>query len=270
MENSYAPLIKKIKKKKTVITVLAILSALLTLLLCSPMKIIVLNEVILDRPGNFTAMSWILILILCLTFVTLAVVLNPMTASMITECDPEKHLFLNAALNKSKNLEEIYAMDHFYLGNFAIALSFANKMVQSPKQRIVCVGLFHKARCEFFLKDISALKATTEQYRLTMSHLKLNKKMQQAFLQMQAVLDLLVAIGENDRQTVAHRIDIAPWNTCKPTQGLIHYVRGLAATVLQDKEEAIYRFKSAKEICEKTVLSSLADENLANLRDASI
>ncbi len=95
-------------------------------------------------------MAVIIVLVLLISLFAGAIAINPMTSSMITECDPEKNLILNTELNKAKSLDEIFAMDNFYLGNFSVALNFANKMASSTKPRILCIGLFNKARCEFF------------------------------------------------------------------------------------------------------------------------
>ncbi len=266
MDNNYEDLIRKIKKRRNIVTVLSLVAILVIIFLFSPMEIVILEEAIIDHEGNFIAMTLIIVLILLITLFAGAIAISPMTSSMITECDPEKHLILNTALNKAKSLDDVFAMDHFYLGNFSVALDFANKMVFSPKSRISCTGLFHKARCEFFLNDFDSLRTTTEQYSLAISKMKTNQKDQQAFMEMQKVLELLVAIADQDEQKITALKDIKPWNNSKPTVGFVNYVQGLAAMTINDKEEAIYRLKSTNEICKKTVLFELSNENLAKLR----
>ncbi len=83
---------------------------------------------------------------------------------------------------------------------------------------------------------------------------------------MQNVLELLVAVSDQDEQKIIDLKDITPWNNAKPTEGFVSYVKGLAAMTVNDKEEAIYRFKSTSEICKKTVLVELSNENLSKLR----
>ncbi len=83
---------------------------------------------------------------------------------------------------------------------------------------------------------------------------------------MQNVLELLVAVSDQDEQKIIDLKDIMPWNNAKPTEGFVSYVKGLAAMTINDKEEAIYRFKSTSEICKKTVLFELSNENLSKLR----
>ncbi len=231
-----------------------------------PVKLTFLNEVLIDRKGNFVAMILIILLIILAAIIAYAMSINPMTASMITECDPEKHLVLNMTLNKSKNKDDIFAMDHFYLGNFKVSLDFANKMISDKKPLISCTGLFSKSRCEFFLGDFEALKSTTEQYRQAVSGLKVSEKRMESFLKMQNSLDLLVAIAYSDKAKAAELINIEPWNNFKSTQGFVFYIRGLAAVIMDDKEEAIYRFKHSQELCEKTVLFELARKQLLDIQ----
>lgn len=128
------------------------------------------------------------------------------------------------------------------------------------------IGLFNKARCEFFLEDIHSFKSTTEQYRSAISNIKTNQKDMQAFIKMQEVLELLVAVSDKDEEKIIALKNLKPWNNGKPTEGFVNYVQGLAAMVIDDKEEAIYRFKSTNEICPKTILFELSNENLSKLR----
>ncbi len=266
MDNNYEALIKKIKKRRNIVTVLSVVAIILTVFHFSPLEFEFLGEVIVDYEGNFIAMTAIIVLILLICLFAGAIAVNPMTASMITECDPEKHLILNTELNKAKSLDEVFVMDNFYLGNFSVALDFANKIASSTKPRSKCIGIFNKARCEFFLNDFNSLKSTTEQYRLAISKMKTSQKDMQAFIKMQEVLELLVAISDKDEQKIIALKSLKPWNNAKPTDGFVNYVQGLAAMTINDKEEAIYRFKSASEICKKTVLFELSNENLSKLR----
>lgn len=264
--DKYKDLIKKIKKRRTVVTVLSIVAILLTIFLLSPTKLVLGGETIIDYEGNYIAMALIVVLILLITLFAGAVAIFPMTSSMINECDPEKHLILNTELNKAKNLDGILAMDHFYLGNFSVALDFANKMVSSAKPQYVCTGLFYKGRCEFFLNDFDSLKSTTEQFRSAISKVKTNQKTMQELTKMQEVLELLVAVSDKDEQKILSLKNLKPWNNSKPTVGFVNYVQGLASMIVNDREEAIYRFKSTNEICAKTVLFELSNENLSQLR----
>ncbi len=259
----YEGLIKKIKTKRTLINVIYILVVLIVLILCVPKKLVVLDKVIFSCEGlNPFVSALIFLFILFCYIITMAIALNPMTASMITECEPEQHLVLNIALNKSKNLDEIFAMDYFYLGDFERALSYAALQCNKKKSAVVCVGLFNNARCQFFLNDFQQLKNITEQFSKQIESVKTNKKAFDIYQKMLKVLMLMSAIAENNNDKVKELKDIEAWNNYKPTQGFINYLKGLAAYVTEDKQEAIYRFKLVKESLEKTIFAKLAEEKL--------
>ncbi len=264
----YDALIKKIKTKRIAINILFIFIALIALFLCSPNELVVLDEVILSYDGvNPVATVFIVLFILFCYIIAMAFALSPMTASMITECEPEKHLALNSALNKAKNLDDILTMDYFYLGDFKTALSYSYLQCQKKKSATVCTGLFNKARCQFFIKDFELLKATTEQFKNEITTAKANKKLNGIYKKMLNVLNLMVAIAENNKKKITELKEIESWNNCKPTQGFINYLKGLAAYTTDDNQEAIYRFKSAKETLEKTVFFQLSEEYLLKLKN---
>ena len=77
----------------------------------------------------------------------------------------------------------------------------------------------------------------------------------------------MCAISDNDvEKTNELRNNVEIWNTSKATEGFVNYIRGVAAYKVDDKEEAIYRFKLVKENCSKTVLSGLSEEYLSLLK----
>jgi hypothetical protein len=186
---------------------------------------------------------------------------------MDIECDPERHLILNTVLNKQKNKDHIYAVDFIYMGNFEAALNYANKMVASNKPLMMIIGLFNKARCEFFLDDFDSLKLTVKQYENALHNMKkINQKSKAVCDKIQRTMNLLIAIADKDKEKIGVFRDIEVWNNSKATQGYINYLKGVAAYIMADNEEVIYRFMSVKENCGKTVFSTLADKYLTELK----
>jgi translation elongation factor EF-G len=59
---------------------------------------------------------------------------------------------------------------------------------------------------------------------------------------------------------------VKSWNTSKATDCFVSYIKGLAAYKVGDTEEAIYNFRCAREIGEKTELADLADNYLTLIR----
>ncbi len=266
--NEYDALIKKIQRKRKTVIVLTIIAVLITITACSPIYIGFLDKTIIDYKGINPVITVLLVLVLFFCeLIAYAFVSTPLTTSMDIECDPEKHLTLNTVLNKQKNKDHIYAVDFIYMGNFEAALDYANKMIASNKPQMMVIGLFNKARCEFFLGDFDSLKATVKQYESALNNMKkLNEKAKAVYDKSQKTLNLLIAIADKDKEKIGVFRDIEVWNNSKATQGYIHYLKGVAACIMEDKEEAIYRFMSVKENCGKTVLAKFAEQYLSNLK----
>lgn len=269
--SDYDALIKKIRRKRKIIIALAIIAFLVTIVMCSPTKIVLLDKTIIDYKGiNPVITILIVIFIFFCELIACAFVSTSLTTSMDVECDPQKHLVLNMALNKQKNLTHIFATDYFYMGDFETALVLANKMVAGNKSSFVRTGLFNKARCEFFLGDFDSLKLTVKQYEAELSNnKKVNQKAKVIYQKIQKTMNLLIAIADKDKEKICAYRNIEAWNNSKATQGYINYLKGIAAYITEDKKEAIYHFMSVKENCEKTVLSKMAEQYLSNL-DADI
>lgn len=265
--SDYDALIKKIRRKRKIIVALAIIAFLVTIVMCSPTKIVLLDKTIIDYKGiNPVITILIVIFIFFCELIASAFVSTPLTTSMDVECDPQKHLVLNMALNKQKNLTHIFAMDYFYMGNFETALDLANKMVAGNKLLFVRTGLFNKARCEFFLGDFDSLKLTVKQYETELSNnKKVNQKAKIIYEKIQKTMNLLIAIADKDKEKICAYRNIEAWNNSKATQGYINYLKGIAAYITEDKKEAVYRFMSVKENCEKTVLAKMAEQYLSDL-----
>lgn len=266
--NEYDALIKKIQRKRKIVIVLTIIAVLITIIACSPIYIGFLDKTVIDYKGINPVITVLLVLVIFFCeLIAYAFVSTPLTTSMDIECDPEKHLTLNTVLNKQKNKNHIYAVDFIYMGNFEAALNYANKMVSGNKPAMQIIGLFNKARCEFFLGDFDYLKLTVKQYENALYNMKkIDQKTKAVYDKIQKTMNLLIAIADKDKEKICVFRDIEVWNNSKATQGYIHYLKGVAAYITEDKEEAIYRFMSVKENCEKTVLSKMAEQYLLNLK----
>ncbi len=266
--NEYNDLIKKIQRKRKVVIVLTIIAVLITITACSPIYIGFLDKTVIDYKGiNPVITVLLLLLIFFCELIAYAVVSTPLTTSMDIECNPEKHITLNAVLNKQKNKDYIFAVDFIYMGNFEAALTYANKMIASNKPSMIIIGLFNKARCEFFLGDFDSLKLTVKQYETSLYNMKkINQKAKDVYEKILKTMNLLIAIADKDKEKIGVFRDIEVWNNSKATQGYIHYLKGVAAYIMADNEEAIYRFMSVKENCGKTVFSKMAEQYLLNLK----
>ena len=268
-ESKYSDLIAKIQKKRKWIIGLTIAAVLLVLLFTAPIQLEIMGETIIDYKGLNPILIVVLVL-LCFfaELIAYAVVSLPLNTSMDQECDPEKQLILNMNLNKQKNIDHIYAVDYLYLGNYQEALKYAEKMIQSSNEQMVLAGLFNQARCEFFLGNYDSFRQTVAQYESKLSSCqKLKPKTKIAYQKINNILNLMCAISDNDIEKINElRNNVEIWNTSKATEGFVNYIRGVAAYKVDDKEEAIYRFKLVKENCSKTVLSGLSEEYLSLLR----
>lgn len=264
----YDFLIEKIERKRKVLFVLSVIAILITILACSPVYIGLPNKTIVDYKGvNPIVTVLLILLVLFIEFIAYVFISIPLTTSMDIECNPQKYLTLNQALNKQKNKEHIYSVAFIYMGDFEGALYFSNKMIARSKPNVVATGLFNKARCEFFLGDFASLKETVSQYESTWHNMKkISQKTKASYEKTQKTLNLLVAISEENKNAISELRNIEAWNNSKATQGFINYLKGVSAYTLNDKEEAVYRLRSVKESCEKTVFSQLAEQYLSDLR----
>lgn len=267
--SEYKSLIKKIRTKRVIVTVLAVILLFATIFVCSPTKITVMGETVVSREGaNPVIIVLLVLLILFLECIAYAAVSSPMTKSMDVECDPHKHLILNWALSNGRNIDHIYANDYIYMGDFGIALEYSRKMINSSKPALKIVGLFNKARCEYFMGDFNSLKLTVEEYRAVLSGLQIkNQKSKELYEKMQKVMELMVALSDKDKEKISTLCDINPWNNSIATQGYINYLKGEAAYFSEDRINAVSCFESVKENCEKTIFSKMAEQYLAELNN---
>lgn len=141
--NDYDALIKKIRRKRKAVIVLTIIAVLIAIIFCTPTHLVILDETIIDYEGLHPVITTLIVLaIFFCEMIAYAFVSAPLTTSMDIECDPEKHLILNTALNKQKNKDHIYAVDFLYMGNFEAALGYANNMLSDDKPNMVLTEFF--------------------------------------------------------------------------------------------------------------------------------
>lgn len=268
-ESKYSDIISKIQRKRKLVIALTIVAVLLVLLLTTPTQLEIMGETIIDYKGLHPVLI-VLLVLLCffIEMIAYAAVSLPLNTSMDQECDPEKQLILNMHLNKQKNIDHIYAVDYLYLGNYEESIKYAGKMIQSSNEQMILAGVFNQARCEFLLGDYDLFRKTATQYESKLSSCqKLNPKTKIAYQKINDILCLMCAISDNDiEKTNNIRGNIEVWNTSKATEGFVNYIKGIAAYKVDDKEEAIYRFKLVSENCSKTVLAGLSEEYLALLK----
>lgn len=267
-ESKYSDLIAKIQKKRKLVIVLTLVAVLLIFLFATPSRT-EMGETIIERKGLHPVLI-VLLVLLCffIEMIAYVAVSLPLDTSMGQECDPEKYLILNMHLNKKKNIDDIYAVGYLYLGIYATALTYAEKMINNSNELFALTGLFNKARCEFFLDNHDAFRSTVAEYESKLlSSQKLKPKVKTVYQKINNILNLMLAIVDNDAEKINEcRSSIENWNKSKATEGFVNYIRGLSAYKADDKQEAIYRFKLVKENCSKTALFGLSEEYLALLK----
>lgn len=259
----YEALAKKLIRRKKWIMAITVVLVLLVILVCSPIKIAI-DKTYVDYKGvNPVVTVLLVLLIFFFEFIAIAFSLTPLTTSITEECDPQKYLYLNTTVNNASKRFDIYAAALFYMGDFSGALNYANKMIASGKKGFVLIGLFNKARCEFFLNDFEALKQTVIQYENAMKSFRLNAKDKLACDRYQSILNLLVAMAEGEKEKMArYAAEVKSWNKSKAIEGFIDYLKGVVAYSLDNKTNALYHLMAVKTNCSKTVFATLADAYL--------
>ena len=267
LEEKYADLIKSIKIKRAIVYAVTIIVTLLVIFLTMPMKIEFMGEVITDREGiNPVLIAFFALLCVFAGAFAYGIVSAPLVMTLEQECDPEKELILNLKLKRKEAYLSLVA-DYFYVGDYDNSMGCAMKMVGSRKDSERLMGFFHKARCEFMTGRRESLKMTVSHYHeLLNGSDKLKIKLRPTYEKMGECLRLMAALSENDGENIVTLSkSLTPWKNIKITEGFVNYLKGMSACIIGDRDEAVYRFKSVKESCKKTVLASLSERNLALL-----
>lgn len=263
-ESKYVEEIKKLKCKRRIILCLHIVALIAIIAFSSPIEFEFMGNVI-EHQGIGIVLT-IVLMIACsfIVMMAYAIALAPLNNSMLQECEPEKNLAINKALNKSKNRNAMLSMDYFYLGHYEESIVYANKNVESHNGALALTGLFNKARGLFFLEGYEAFYKVADEYEVALLKAKkLKPKMKDAYEKINRMLYFMRAIAQNDTEKMNELLKtVKPWNTSKPTEYYVNYIKGLAAYKLNDTEEAIFRFKTVKEGIPSSALSDLADNYL--------
>ena len=258
--------IKDIKKKRKSAAVMLISALALLICLCFPLNIELLS-IHWKGLGIGTA---ILLMLLCFVIYCIAIVkINlPLNSALDKECDPEKHIALNSAFLKGERLDGIYASGLIYLGDYDEALPYAKSLIDSNKKSSVLSGFFNKFRCEYFKGEYDLAKTTAEEYAEVLKNgKKMSSAVYSAYEKIHTVIKFMIALADKDIDTQADLIDILyPWRPSAMIVGLIDYLKGVSAFDSDDKEEALYRFKSITRYCSKTVLAAYSREYLSKIK----
>ncbi len=193
-----------------------------------------------------------------------AAVMLPIQNSLTKECDPEKYMVLSAEFAKTSKLDLAYATSLIFMGDFRKAVYHAERLTFN--KRYAATGAFNKARCEFFMGEFGAMRKTIQQYDYVATNIKMNEKNRVATEKIKKVLELMIALSENDKEKIElYRHEISVWNEGKAIECFIYYMKGLAAYKLEDREECLYRFMYVKENGPKTFFGRSAEEHLSKL-----
>ena len=147
-------------------------------------------------------------------------------------------------------------------------IKYSEKMIASTREDIILSGLFIKIRCEFLLGNYDAFIQTANEYSSTLSACrKLKPKTIIAYQKIENIINLMCTILKDDVESINQmRGNIETWKASKATECFVNYIKAVAAYKVDDKEEAIYRFKWIKENGSKTVFANLSDDYLALLK----
>ncbi|MBQ8203515.1 MAG: hypothetical protein IJZ75_04470 [Clostridia bacterium] len=265
MYEKHDKLIRKLRRRRNITIILLSVLAFATVIAGFPIHIDTLDGTIIDYEGLPIAVTIILLIFIYL-FVFILSVINqiPINAALYNECDPKKHLALNLAINFASRLDHVKAMDYFYMGKFDASVKYADIMINSKNRNMVIAGYFNKARCEFFTEDFETLKETVKLYKNLVSTLKTKGKNRISAEKMLDSLDLMVAIADEDKEKLSGYRDVKPWTDSLINLGFVNYIKGRAAYILDDKEDAAYRFNFVKENCAKTILAEYSERYLSS------
>ena len=267
---SYNKTISRIKHLRAAIVALATLLLILFFVLSIPLYIENDKGVAFAYEGMPVAVSAMLSAFVIVGAVLLySLVSIPLATSLDIECDPQKYLELHLAIDSAKRIDARCMDGYFYLGDFSKSLECAKKVVNSNKEYRLLIGLFNKARAEFFLDDIDSFKATAKRYKAVLHNTaSIVDKSNFMYLRMEDSLDMMTAISDRDKEYISKNYkSLKDWNNSKADEGFVNYVKGCAARIAEDNDEAIYRLMAVKDKCEKTVLYSLAQAQLDILKN---
>lgn len=262
----YTAIIKKIKTVRLISGILYFVVLVISMYFCLPSVVEIGNEVISENRGAHPFITFLVFIFISFIYlIVTAINYAPITKAMDEEANPYKYLALATPFYK-KNIDRIYSVAYFFMGNFLGARFYSEKLSQSKKAKIKLSGLFNKACCEFFLNDVEAFKNTAMQFKIALCKDKLSKKYRKIFENNIKYLDLMAAFSENNIEQIALCQNLVSIAKSKASRGFTNYLNGIAAYILGDREKAIYYFMAVKTECSKTFFPPLCDEYLERLK----
>lgn len=258
--------IKKIKTRRIVCIVFTVL-CILGIFLSAPLYLEIMGDVIIDTDGSYG----LIILFAIGVFVSLfayILVSTPIYNALYMECDARKHLIMLTTLEKERGpIYQMLSNAYFYLGDFDTAIYYDEKAVGEKKIFSKLSALYGKARSEFFAGRLENFKKTAFDFQVMTKNAKLNEKQRKGILECHTVINLLLAITNEDIEKIkefASRLDCIKDDN-KIASAFVNYLRGIASYALGDKIESTHRFMTVCDIASKTVLGTLAKEFLEKL-----
>ena len=266
---TYEGLIKSIQRKKTLLIVVTIIIAITTIVLSSPIYIQIADQVVVEQQGLPSPITMaVLAMVLGLEWFISLIIHEPLRSSLDQECDPHKFLILNRRLAASRALDAVNSVGLLYSGQFAEAIFYADRIIANKKGKMKLSAYFNKARCLFFLGNMAEMKNTVAQFTADLKEMNTrNQRVTDTYAHVFDSLQLMCAIADGDtKQIELCRNKASVWSNSKMTEGFIDYLKGVAAYLLKDNDEAVYRFRSVCEHCSKTVLGKYASNYLNEIQ----
>ncbi len=251
-----------IKKRRTAALIVAIVAVILVMLLGSPSYVEIMGEVIAQSDGvGFWGVLQAVLAIIIVYIVAFYLIISPVINAMITECDPKKYIGLTYYSEGKKAQNISYSAGYFYMGEFEKSLEFAERELVASKKPYT--ELFYKASCLFFLGRMEEFRSAVLELEARL--LNESKKKAKARRSL-GYLYLLLAISENDKEKIIkYRAAAEPIEKTAPNTAYLSYIKGVAAFCLKERNEAIYRFMSAKEMGSKAFFPAYVDVYLEKL-----
>ena len=266
---NYNKIISRIKRIRATIVTLATVLLILLFVLSIPLYVENENGVMLSYEGLPIAVSSSAAVIVVAGAIVLYSLASIRLATALSiECDPQKYLEMHLAIDSARRVDVSCMDGYFYVGDFARSAECAGRVVDSNKTVRLLSGLFNKARAEYFLNDIDSFNNTLKRYKAVLHNTaNIVDKSSFIYARMEDALEMMRALSENDKEYISQNYkQIKDWNNSKADEGFVNYIKGCAARVAGDSDEAIYRLMSVKDKCEKTVLYTLAQEQLDVLK----
>ena len=258
-------IIDKMKRQSLLLLVVTLIVFMAVVLLGSPSTLIVKDKTVMVNKGLPTFVLVILcVAVFVAEFLLARLIARPVRNALDKECDPRKHFVLRKDSLRTRGMKlRENSTDYLYLGYFASLFECTDKMTASRSATLRLCGLFNKARGSFFKDDRETLKGAMKQFEEELAgKQRFGKRKLAIFDNWLNVMRLLDGIMEKDVDACGRYRSLEPWNKSKMAKGYFDFIKGLAAKVVGDNEEAAAMFRSVSETCRKNILGGLADRQL--------